>query len=254
VNRDAAIETLELTRRFGPIEAVQPLSLTVHAGETFGILGPNGAGKTSLLSMLATLLPPSSGDARVAGYSLSREAVEVRRRVGLAPQQLALYPELSGEENALFFARLHGLTGAGARRRAAEVLEQVGLTARKRDRVREYSGGMQRRLNLACGLVHEPSVLLLDEPTVGVDPQSRDHLLETIRGLASAGTTVLYTTHYMEEAQRICDRIAILEEGRVIALGTLPELLAIVGSTPVIEVRADLEHVFMHLTGRGLRD
>jgi len=204
--------------------------------------------------MLATLLPPTSGDARVAGYSLSREPGQVRRRVGLAPQQLALYPELSGEENALFFARLHGLTGAEARRRTAEVLERVGLTPRKRDRVRGYSGGMQRRLNLACGLVHEPSVLLLDEPTVGVDPQSRDHLLETIRSLAGAGTTVLYTTHYMEEAQRICDRIAILEEGRVIALGTLPELLAIVGSTPVIEVRADLERVFMHLTGRGLRD
>jgi ABC-2 type transport system ATP-binding protein len=251
---DAAIELLELGRSFGPIEAVKPLSLAVREGETFGILGPNGAGKTTLLSMLATLLPPSTGDATVSGYSLSRDPDPVRRRVGLAPQQLALYADLSGEENVLFFARLYGLAGGRARRRAAELLEQVGLTPRKRDRVREYSGGMQRRLNLACGLVHEPSVLLLDEPTAGVDPQSRDHLLETIRSLAEAGTTVIYTTHYMEEAQRICDRIAILEEGRVIALGTLPELLAIVGSTPVIEVRADLERVFMHLTGRGLRD
>jgi ABC-2 type transport system ATP-binding protein len=251
---DAAIELLELARSFGPLEAVKPLSLTVREGETFGILGPNGAGKTTLLSMLATLLAPSSGDARLGGCSLSRDTARVRHRVGLAPQRLALYPDLTGEENVLFFARLHGLGGSDARRRGEQVLEQVGLTPRRRDRVRDYSGGMQRRLNLACSLVHDPSVLLLDEPTVGVDPQSRDHLLETIRGLAGAGTTVLYTTNYMEEAQRICDRIAILEEGRVIALGTLPELMAIVGSTQVIEVRADLEHVFMHLTGRGLRD
>ncbi len=243
-----------LARSFGDLQAVKPLSLEIRAGECFGLLGPNGAGKTTTLAMLATLLEPSAGDASVEGCSLRSDPAAVRRRIGLAPQELALYPELSGEENLLFFASLYGMARSRARERAAALLDEVGLRARGRDRVRTYSGGMKRRLNLACALVHEPSVVLLDEPTAGVDPQSRDHLLTTVRTLADGGATVIYTTHYMEEAERLCDRIAILDDGCVLARGTLQELLAITGGREVIEVRVDLEQVFMHLTGRGLRD
>jgi ABC-2 type transport system ATP-binding protein len=213
------------------------VSLDIRPGETFGLLGPNGAGKTTTLSMLATLLPPTSGDASVGGCSVARDPKGVRRRVGIAPQTLSLYPDLTGEENLHFFARLNGVPRREREARVAHVLALVGLEGRRADRVRSYSGGMQRRLNLACALVHGPRVVLLDEPTAGVDPQSRENLLGAIRGLAADGTTVLYTTHYMEEAERLCDRIAILDEGRVRAVGTLEELLEIVGLGEVIEVR-----------------
>jgi ABC-2 type transport system ATP-binding protein len=237
MNDGIGVRISDLAKRFDTTEAVAGVSFEIREGETFGLLGPNGAGKTTILSMLANLIEPSGGDAEVFGASLRRDAAAVKRSVGLAPQQISLYPGLSGEENLLFFGRLHGIHRDGLRERAERLLDLVGLAPRRRDLVRTYSGGMQRRLNLACSLIHEPRLLMLDEPTVGVDPQSRDNIFEAVKQMANGGTTVLYTTHYMEEAERLCDRIAILDAGRVIALGTLNELLEIVGTGEVIEIR-----------------
>jgi ABC-2 type transport system ATP-binding protein len=226
----------QLGKSYGTLEAVRGFSLRIREGETLGLLGPNGAGKTTTLSMLSTLLPPSSGDARLFGKSLTRDVGDVRRLVGIAPQEISVYPDLSGEENLRFFGRINRVRGHELRERTKRLLELVGLTTRRRDLVRIYSGGMKRRLNLACALVHEPRLLLLDEPTVGVDPHSRENIFHAIQAIAAQGTTVLYTTHYMEEAERLCDRIAIMDEGRVIAVGTLSELLDIVGMGEVVEI------------------
>src|SRR5262249_38690824 len=223
------VDLVGLGRSFGDLDAVRDVSLHIEEGETVGLLGPNGAGKTTTLSMLATLLPPSSGDARIFGASLCRDAGAVRSLVGLAPQEISLYPELTADENLSFFGRIYGVGGATLRTRADELIDLVGLTPRRHDRVASYSGGMKRRLNLACSLLHAPRLLLLDEPTVGVDPQSRDRIFEAIRSLARNGKTILYTTHYLEEAERLCDRITIMDEGRILAAGTLDELLRIVG-------------------------
>ncbi len=234
---DDRVHFVDLARSYGSVEAVRGISLDIRAGETFGLLGPNGAGKTTTLSMLSTLLAPSRGDVLVFGASIVREPAEVRRRVGLAPQQISLYPTFTARENLDFFAKLHGIAAADRRRRGELLLELVGLAARGNDQVHTYSGGMQRRLNLACALVHEPRLLLLDEPTAGVDPQSRQALYDVIRGIAAAGTTIVYTTHYMEEAERLCDRIAILDDGRIAAIGTQEELLGMIGMGEVIELR-----------------
>jgi ABC-2 type transport system ATP-binding protein len=231
------VQFIDLARSFGSFEAVRGISLEIPAGETFGLLGPNGAGKTTTLSMLATLLTPTRGDVLVFGASAVSNPAEVRRRVGLAPQQISLYPTLTGQENLEFFGKLHGLAPTVRRQRVEQMLELVGLAPRRDDAVRTYSGGMQRRLNLACSLIHEPRLLLLDEPTAGVDPQARENLFEVIRQIASAGTTIIYTTHYIEEAERLCDRIAILDEGRIAAVGTLQELLGLIGMGYVIEIR-----------------
>ena len=231
------VQFIDLARSFGNFEAVRGISLEIPAGETFGLLGPNGAGKTTTLSMLATLLTPTRGDVLVFGASAVSNPAEVRRRVGLAPQQISLYPTLTGQENLEFFAKLHGLAVAVRCQRVEQMLELVGLAPRRDDAVRTYSGGMQRRLNLACSMIHDPRLLLLDEPTAGVDPQARENLFEVIRQIASAGTTIIYTTHYIEEAERLCDRIAILDEGRIAAVGTLQELLGLIGMGEVIEIR-----------------
>jgi ABC-2 type transport system ATP-binding protein len=236
MGRSAAVDVDDLGRSFGHLEAVRGVSLRIEEGETMGLLGPNGAGKTTTLSMLATLLEPSHGDARIFGASLCRDRWTIRNLVGLAPQDISLYPGLTADENLTFFGRLYGLAGSDLRRRSNEAIELVGLTSRRRDRVATYSGGMKRRLNLACSLIHSPRVLLLDEPTVGVDPQSRDSIFDAIRALVRGGKTVLYTTHYMEEAERLCDRITIMDEGRILAVGTLGELLRMVGMGEVIEL------------------
>jgi len=232
-----AVETVGLTRRFGSTEAVCDLSLSIEKGETFGLLGPNGAGKTTTLAMLATLLTPTAGDARIFGLTLSRDIKAVRRFVGLAPQEISLYPDLSAEENLLFFGRLYGLSGGALKEKVDGLLALVGLTARRGDRVQIYSGGMKRRLNLACSLVHDPQLVLLDEPTAGVDAQSRERIFDAIEEITREGATVVYTTHYMEEAERLCDRIAVMDEGRIVAMGTLSELLEIVGMGEVIDIR-----------------
>ena len=231
------VQFVDLARRFGNLEAVRGISLEILAGETFGLLGPNGAGKTTTLSMLSTLLKPTRGDVVVFGASAATEPAEVRRRVGLAPQQISLYPTFTARENLDFFGVLHAVPAEVRRRRADGLLELVGLERRRDDPVGTYSGGMQRRLNLACSMIHEPRLLLLDEPTAGVDPQSRENLFEVIRQIAAAGTTIVYTTHYIEEAERLCDRIAILDEGRIAAVGTQQELLGMIGMGEIIEIR-----------------
>jgi ABC-2 type transport system ATP-binding protein len=235
---DGRIRIEGLSKRLGDTVAVNGLCLEIEQGETFGLLGPNGAGKTTTLSLLATLLEPTEGDAQIHGHSLREEIAAVRRLVGLVPQDLALYPNLSAEENLRFFARLYG--ASLTRSQLDALLGLAGLGHRASDRVHTFSGGMKRRLNLVCGLVHEPKLLLLDEPTVGVDPQSRERIFEAVERIAGSGTTVIYTTHYMEEAERLCDRIAILDGGVVVAIGTLSELLAIVGAGEVIDLGIEL--------------
>ncbi|MGE3277039.1 MAG: ABC transporter ATP-binding protein [Vicinamibacterales bacterium] len=279
--------TLDSVRkRYGPTVAVDGLSLSVRTGEVFGLLGPNGAGKSTTVALAVGLLAPDSGAVTI-GQGGNPRSPAVRQAIGVAPQALALYDTLSGEENLRFFGTIYGLAGQALEARVRWCLDFVGLTERGRDRVERYSGGMKRRLNIAAALVHDPALVLLDEPTVGVDPQSRNQVFDTILALRQAGRTVIYTTHYMEEAERLCDRIAIVDGGRLLALGTLQELLAAHGGPPCLVVvtpggeqryetadplatlnavaattvverfrveRASLEEVFLHLTGRSLRD
>ena len=237
------LEGLTKTYAGARTPAVSDLSLRVPRGEVFGLLGPNGAGKTTTLSMLAGLAVPDRGVVRVAGRDAAREPLEAKRRVGFVPQELAVYPSLSAEDNLLFFGRLYALSGALLRARVADALERVGLTARAKDRVDTFSGGMKRRVNIAAALLHRPEVLLLDEPTVGVDPQSRAFILEGVAKLAAEGhVTVLYSTHYMEEAERICGRVGILDHGRVLALGAPADLVASAGGG-VVSIGAGEAHV-----------
>jgi ABC-2 type transport system ATP-binding protein len=225
-----------LGKRFGAITALDGVSFEVRRGECFGLLGPNGAGKTTLLSIVATLLRPDGGRALVAGADVMREPEAARRFLGLAPQSLSLYDKLTAQENLQFFGRLWGLRGARLAERVGQALKLAQLEDRGGDRVGTFSGGMKRRLNFAVGLIHEPELLLLDEPTAGVDPQSRNHLFEMVEALAERGTTVVYTTHYMEEAERLCDRIAIIDHGKLVGLGTQEELRALAGSKDQAEV------------------
>jgi ABC-2 type transport system ATP-binding protein len=226
-----------LVRRFGDLVAVDDVSFTVAEGETYGLLGPNGAGKTTTISIVTGLLKPHDGTVTVLGRPMSAGAREARAVVGLVPQELALYPDLTGEENLRFFGHLYGMGGQELAARTSEVLAVVGLDGRRSDRAKEYSGGMKRRLNIAIGLLHRPRLLILDEPTVGVDPQSRNSILEAVENLAGEGMSVLYTTHYMEEAERLCDRVGIIDEGRLVAEGTRRELVAQIGELDRVELR-----------------
>ena len=223
------VEAQGLVKRYGDIEAVRGLSFAIRRGEIFGFLGPNGAGKTTTISMLSCLLEPTGGTAIVAGYDVVRAPQQVKRRIGLVPQELALYPTLSARDNLNFYGRIYGLHGRALRRRVDEVLEMVGLAERAASAVKTFSGGMKRRLNIAAGLLHRPKVLFLDEPTVGVDPQSRNAIFEHVERLNAEGLTILYTTHYMEEAERLCHRVAIIDEGRIIALDTPRKLVTDLG-------------------------
>jgi len=231
------VEARGLVKRYGDpsagsgrgLEAVKGLSFAIRQGEIFGFLGPNGAGKTTTISMLSCLLEPTAGAAVVAGYDVVKASREVKRRIGLVPQELALYPTLSARDNLDYFGRIYGLRGRALRQRVDEVLEMVGLTERAKSAVETYSSGMKRRLNIAAGLLHRPEVLFLDEPTVGVDPQSRNAIFEHVERLRDEGMTVLYTTHYMEEAERLCDRVAIVDEGCIVALETPRKLIADLG-------------------------
>jgi ABC-2 type transport system ATP-binding protein len=230
------LEAIDLRKSYGSHLVLDGVSLSVNAGEVVGLLGPNGAGKTTTLSILATLLEPDAGLVRIAGATPSPKHFALRRRLGFVPQSIALYPSLSGLQNLEFFARLHGIPKRQAQSECMRVLHEVGLADRAQDPVEVLSGGMKRRLNLACGMVHGPDLLLLDEPTVGVDPQSRDHILETVRRAAAAGAGVIYSTHYMEEVERICSRAMLIDSGKVVAAGTITELIALGGRQPLMEI------------------
>ena len=223
-----------LNKTFGEIQAVKNISLQIARGEVFGLLGPNGAGKTTTISMLTGLLEPTSGSIIVDGMDVERHTTEVKAKLGLVPQELALYPTLSARQNLLFFGRIYGLKGKHLHQRVDEVLEMTGLTERANDAVEDYSGGMKRRVNIGAGLLHKPDVLFLDEPTVGVDPQSRNAIFESVEELNRAGMSVIYTTHYMEEAQRLCHRVAIVDTGELIALDTPTALIRSLGGGIIV--------------------
>ncbi len=228
-----------LVKQFGDLTAVDDVSFTVSPGETYGLLGPNGAGKTTTISMIAGLLRATSGSVHVLGSKITPAASSAKGAIGLVPQDIALYPDLSVTENLTFFGRLQGLSGQRLQDRIDDVLEVVGLSDRAKDRIDTYSGGMKRRANIAVGMLHEPTLLILDEPTVGVDPQSRNSILESVDALGAIGMAVLYTTHYMEEAERLCDRIGIIDEGALIAEGTSRGLIAGLGEATSVTIRAE---------------
>jgi ABC-2 type transport system ATP-binding protein len=228
-----------LVKRYGQLTAVDDVSFEVGEGEIFGLLGPNGAGKTTTISVLSCLTPPTSGSARIAGHDLVRESLEARSRIGVVPQEIALYPTLSARDNLVFWGRMYGLPDRALRERIDDILEVVQLRDRARNRIETFSGGMKRRINIAAGLLHRPDVLFLDEPTVGIDPQTRRSLLELVKDLNTQGLTIVYTTHYLEEAEFLCDRLGIMDEGKLIALGTIEELTDATGVTGVITVAAD---------------
>jgi ABC-2 type transport system ATP-binding protein len=313
-DQDKVLVVDGLVRRFGDLTAVDGVSFHIGRAETYGLLGPNGAGKTTTISMVAGLIAADAGAVTVAGERMGPNEVSPKRHIGLVPQEIAVYPELTARENLTFFGRLQGLVGSVLNTRVAEVIELIGLTERAKDLTKEFSGGMKRRLNIGIGLLHQPTLLILDEPTVGVDPQSRNQILESVEQLSVEGMAVLYTTHYMEEAERLCDRIGIIDSGRLQAEGTRDELIRLTagadhirlegsGNTsgaadalraiPAVQrvdgdrhtlqltvtdaptavaqivtsatgagmsladvqiTRPDLESVFLHLTGKALRD
>jgi len=232
------ISAENLRKQFNSLVAVDGISFEIRKGEVFGLLGPNGAGKTTTISMLVGILRPDGGTVRIDGEGDPRRP-EVRRKIGDAPQSLAVYQELTAEENLAFFGRLYGVRGRALKERVNWALDLAGLTDRKGDKVTTYSGGMQRRLNLVCALVHDPAIVLLDEPTVGVDPQSRNLIFDRIERLRDEGRTIVYTTHYMEEAQRLCDRVAIVDHGKMLDLDTVDALIDRHGGLSV--VTAELE-------------
>jgi ABC-2 type transport system ATP-binding protein len=224
-----AIQVQDLYKNFGDIHAVQGVSFDVQAGEIYSLLGPNGAGKSTIISMLACLLHPNHGNALVMGHSILRQPMDVKAAIGVVPQEIALYEDISARENLAFWGKMYGLRGPDLERRVDEVLDVIGLSGRQKGRVSKFSGGMKRRLNIGIALLHKPQVIIMDEPTVGIDPQSRRNILDNVKELNRQGMTVLYTTHYMEEAQELSDHIAIMDQGKIIASGTHDELVKIVG-------------------------
>jgi len=236
-----AIQVSGLRKSFGEIKAVKKVSFDVQSGEIFGLLGPNGAGKTTTISMLSTLLRPDDGDAFVMGRSIRRDPMAVKAVLGVVPQEIALYEDLSARENLTFWGKMYGLRGASLRRRVNEVLDLIGLSDRANGRVGTFSGGMKRRVNIGVALLHKPQVIYMDEPTVGIDPQSRRNILDNVVTLKDQGMTVLYTTHYMEEAQELCRHIAIMDHGQVIACGTHDALVQLVGQQTRIDLTLNVE-------------
>ena len=230
-----------LVKSYGSLRAVDGVSFTVAKGELYGLLGPNGAGKTTIMSMLSGLLAPDDGRVLFDGIDLAAEPLKVKAQLGVVPQEPALYENLSARENLSFWGGLYGLSGAQLKQAVDRVLELVGLTDRAKDPVKQYSGGMKRRINLALGLVHGPRAVLMDEPTVGIDPQARLNILEAVKQVASSGTTVIYTTHYLEEVEQLCDRIAIMDHGKLLAEGTLDELKSRVGGRDIVTVRGSFD-------------
>ena len=228
------LEVKNLVKNYGDFQAVKGVSFEIAEGEIFSLLGPNGAGKTTTISMLSTLYAPTSGDATIGGHSISKDPMGVRNIIGVVPQDLALYEDLTAKENLIFWGQMYGLSGKSLASRVDEVLGQIGLTDKAKDRVKTYSGGMKRRVNIGVGLLHKPRLLFMDEPTVGIDPQSRRAILDTVKDLNKQGMTVLYTTHYMEEAEELSDRVGIIDHGQLIAIGTQKELTKQVGETETL--------------------
>ncbi len=222
------LEIRQLTKKFGDYTAVDNLSLSVQEGEIFGFLGPNGAGKSTTIHMTASLLPATKGEIAIMGKSIAKHSRHAKSAIGFVPQDLAIYEDMTAYENVHFFAGLYGLRGAELKRSALEALEFVGLADRKSSYPRNFSGGMKRRLNIACAIAHKPRLIIMDEPTVGIDPQSRSYILNSVRKLNRQGSTIIYTSHYMEEVEEICSRIAIIDHGKIIAEGTQAELKAII--------------------------
>ena len=231
----------DLRKTFGDNEAVKGISFNILPGEIFSLLGPNGAGKSTTINMLSCLIEPTGGAAEIAGHSLLTDSLGVRRAIGVVPQEIALYDSLTARQNLEFWGRLYDMSGKELTARIDEVLETVGLSDRAKDKIKTYSGGMKRRINIAAGLLHKPQLLFMDEPTVGIDPQSRRRILDMVRELRDRGMTVLYTTHYMEEAEELSDRIGIIDKGRLIALGTQAELTKVVGEQETLRLHLSEE-------------
>ncbi|MBS4220931.1 ABC transporter ATP-binding protein [Bacillus sp. FJAT-49711] len=218
------LEVKELKKTYGKKEVVKNVSFTIEKGESFGLLGPNGAGKSTTISMICGLIPYDQGEVVVDHLSVKKSPMLIKKKIGVVPQEIALYPTMSARDNLLFWGAMYGLKGAQAKKRAEEVLEFVGLKDRAKDRIETFSGGMKRRINIGAALMHEPELLIMDEPTVGIDPQSRNHILETVKKLNENGMTIIYTSHYMEEVEYLCNRVGIIDHGEVIAIGTQSEL------------------------------
>lgn len=233
------LQVNDLHKKFKTTIAVNGVNLYLDEGESVGLLGPNGAGKSTTISMISTLLTPTSGEIRFKGADVLKKPDAIRPVLGVVPQEIALYEELTAYENMYFFGKTYGLTGEKLKNKIAEVLELVGLTDRKKDRIKNYSGGMKRRINMAVSLMHEPELLIMDEPTVGIDPQSRSHILEMVRELnRKKGMSILYTSHYMDEVEKLCDRVYIMDHGQIIASGTKEELKSILSSEDTILIEA----------------
>ncbi|MCW5876943.1 MAG: ABC transporter ATP-binding protein [Anaerolineales bacterium] len=235
------LQVQDLHKSYGKTEAVRGISFDILPGEIFSLLGPNGAGKTTTISMLSCLLAPTKGDALIDGHSIRNGAAQVKGVIGVVPQEIALYPDISARENLHFWGRMYGMGGGALRKRAEELLDIVGLADRTKDKVETFSGGMKRRLNIAVGLLHQPKILYMDEPTVGIDPQSRRRILDTVIELNRGGLTVLYTTHYMEEAAELSSRIGIVDHGELIALGSQAELTHLVGESDTLQISLEAD-------------
>ncbi|MFJ7858598.1 ABC transporter ATP-binding protein [Peribacillus sp. NPDC097206] len=233
------LKVKEVRKSYGKHVAVQDVSFSVDKGESFGLLGANGAGKSTTIAMICGLLPYDSGDILIDGLSVKKQPRDVKKKIGIVPQEIALYPTMSAQDNLLFWGRMQGLTRAQGKQRAGVVLEIIGLLERAKDKVETFSGGMKRRLNIGAALMHEPELLIMDEPTVGIDPQSRNHILETVKRLNGEGMTVIYTSHYMEEVEYLCDRIAIVDEGKIIALGKKEALCDTLAEGIFIKLQVD---------------
>ena len=252
----AILQVQNLVKKYGDFTAVNGISFDIKEGEIFSLLGPNGAGKTTTISMLSTLYSPTAGDATIGGHSITKNPMAVKQVIGVVPQDIALYEDLTAKENLVFWGQMYGLSGQPLATRVDEVLEQIGLTDKAKNRVKTYSGGMKRRVNIGVGLLHKPRLLFMDEPTVGIDPQSRRAILDTVKDLNRQGMTLLYTTHYMEEAQELSDRVGIIDHGELIALGTQKELTQQVGETEtlILHVGESDDPEALATSLRGLKD
>ena len=239
------LQAIDIHKKFKKKEVVKGVNLELHPGESVGLVGPNGAGKSTTISILTSLIPPTSGVVKWNGISIEKNLRSFRRQLGIVPQEIALYPELSAKENLAFFGRVYGLKGEELSERITSILAKIGLTDRQNDLVKTYSGGMKRRLNIGIALLHKPSILIMDEPTVGIDPQSRAHILETVKELVEDGMTLLYTSHYMEEVELLCDRIYILNQGELIAEGTKEELKNLISENQTIELKGSFTESFL---------